>query len=216
MNENGTLAKLFELFINNKYVDWRLCGYSAHVIGRLYKAVPLPTEFGMKIVRYLKWMAIYTNEYFFKLSLESFHLLAECEQNHDLILEHLCYFPLYLFEKHDLILEEEFLTGMNQILELEKNKIKPDNLINFLKLIINLFKYGTLETKVNVIKQISINRLEILSNNQNSGVSQYAKQALDYFRQFDQEKERMEIEKGNDKKKKKEKDQESEQNEQKK
>ncbi|KAA6388608.1 MAG: hypothetical protein EZS28_015867 [Streblomastix strix] len=214
MNENGTLAKVLKMFQNDKYVDWRLCGYSAHVIGRLYKAVPLPIEFGMKIVRYLKWMAIYTNEYFFKLSLESFHLLAECEQNHDLILEHLCYFPLNLFEKHDLILEEEFLTGVNQILEVEKNKIKPDNLINFLKLIINLFKYGTLETKVKVMKQISIDRLEILSSNSNSGVSHYAKQALDYFKQFDQEKERMKIEKENDKKK--EKDQESEQNEQKK
>ncbi|KAA6367727.1 MAG: hypothetical protein EZS28_036746, partial [Streblomastix strix] len=148
----------------------------------------------MKIVRYLKWMAIYTNEYFFKLSLESFHILAECEQNHDLILEHLCCFPLYLFEKHDLLLEEEFLTGVNKILEVEKNKIKPDNLINFLKLIINLFKYGILETKAKVMKQIPVSRLEILSNNSDSGVSQYAKQALDYFRQFDEEKEKLEME----------------------
>ncbi|KAA6402476.1 MAG: hypothetical protein EZS28_001989 [Streblomastix strix] len=156
MMENGTLTKLLEIFRNDKYIDWRIKEYDAISIGRLFKAVPLPLD-GPEIIKHLKWQVLISNVYQCRHSLKTLPLLAECIQN------------------HDLILEEEFMASANKILEVEKNKNKPDNLINFLKLIINLFKYGILETK---------------------------------------EKERMEIEKENDKKK--EKQQKSEKKEQKK
>ncbi|KAA6393252.1 MAG: hypothetical protein EZS28_011224 [Streblomastix strix] len=54
MEKGGTLSKLIKIFQNDKYEDNDINTWSACSIGSLFKALPLPIEFGPIVINYLK------------------------------------------------------------------------------------------------------------------------------------------------------------------
>ncbi|KAA6356093.1 MAG: hypothetical protein EZS28_048380, partial [Streblomastix strix] len=79
MENDGSISKLIEIFKDDQYRNKDINSQLAYSIGRLFKAVPLPTEFGLIIVKYLKDLTVGKDQFFQLNSLDALMFLAECE-----------------------------------------------------------------------------------------------------------------------------------------
>ncbi|KAA6363840.1 MAG: hypothetical protein EZS28_040633, partial [Streblomastix strix] len=83
---DGTLEKLINIYNNKKIENKEKISNVALAISFLFKADPLPAEYGINIIQLLKDCSQNTDEQLCILALQALTCLAECETNHDLIL----------------------------------------------------------------------------------------------------------------------------------
>ncbi|KAA6370968.1 MAG: hypothetical protein EZS28_033505 [Streblomastix strix] len=81
MEKDGTLNKLIQIHQNKTIQDKRIFNYSTLAIGYLFKASPLPSEFGQSIISNLQDLTQSDNIILQSDSLLALSLLAQCEQS---------------------------------------------------------------------------------------------------------------------------------------
>ncbi|KAA6371697.1 MAG: hypothetical protein EZS28_032776 [Streblomastix strix] len=81
MEKDGTLTKIIEIFKNDKYENKDINACAACSIGYLFKASPLPSEFGQSIISNLQDLTQSDNIILQSDSVLALSLLAQCEQS---------------------------------------------------------------------------------------------------------------------------------------
>ncbi|KAA6360995.1 MAG: hypothetical protein EZS28_043478, partial [Streblomastix strix] len=79
MEKDGTLNKFIQIFQNKTIQDKRIFNYTTFAIGYLFKAYPLPSEFGQPIFTNLQDLTQTGNLILQSDSILALSLLAECE-----------------------------------------------------------------------------------------------------------------------------------------
>ncbi|KAA6356214.1 MAG: hypothetical protein EZS28_048259, partial [Streblomastix strix] len=157
LQNKGIQAKLLEIFHTDKYKNSRKQLYSASIIGLIYKALQINSEFGKEIIDFLKETIHIQDQYDASVQLQSLQFLAESQQN------------------HELILSGGFLNELNNFLKDDK---KVFTYIGVVTLFVKLFKFGTPETKEQIWKTISRDRVKILADYGNDDDTQKSKSRL--------------------------------------
>ncbi|KAA6395345.1 MAG: hypothetical protein EZS28_009125 [Streblomastix strix] len=78
MDKDGTLTKLIEIFRNDKLKDININTYAACSIGRLFKAIPIPSYIGPFIIIFLKDLSIDPDLDLSCQAIITLSFLAEC------------------------------------------------------------------------------------------------------------------------------------------
>ncbi|KAA6402845.1 MAG: putative protein kinase 1 [Streblomastix strix] len=87
MQNEGQLNKLIEIFQYNQYQDKYINYYAACIVGHLFKATPLPSEFGPGIVNMIKDYSKLPNLFYSHVKHQIFSDLSENINNHQILLE---------------------------------------------------------------------------------------------------------------------------------
>ncbi|KAA6366332.1 MAG: hypothetical protein EZS28_038141 [Streblomastix strix] len=87
MQNEGQLNKLIEIFQYKQYQDKYINYYAACIVGLLFKATPLPSEFGPGIVNMIKDYSKLPNPFYSHVKHHVFSDLSENINNHQLLLE---------------------------------------------------------------------------------------------------------------------------------
>ncbi|KAA6398511.1 MAG: hypothetical protein EZS28_005961 [Streblomastix strix] len=160
IQKDGTLQILMDFFIDDKIIR-AIKVNIVQTISLLFKALPLPSEYGYEIVKVLKMQIIGIDDNKSSITLSILCGLAECEAN------------------HAYILSDGFIKEIEQCL---KNKERKKTCCEALHLLIALIKNGSSQTKEIIQKGIQITLIQQHSFSRNKKIAKVAKELIELLK----------------------------------